>query len=116
MSLQSIHQDFPEWSIADYTTERIGIYKEANDFVRSLCLKDRDGVVVIYMPSEAGDEYKSVEETRYLRCAPDVQSEIRKGLILDTLEDANTLWKIWKVKFPYYFTLSHFCKVFYCHL
>ena len=90
LSLQSIALRFPEWSIADYTTERIVFTKEVNDFCPGhFVLKDRDGVVVIYMPSEAGDEYKSVEETQISTDAlpPDVQSEIRKGLILDTLED-----------------------------
>jgi hypothetical protein len=90
LSLQSIALRFPEWSIAVYTTERIVFTKEVNDFCPGhFVLKDRDGVVVIYMPSEAGDEYKSVEETQISTDAlpPDVQSEIRKGLILDTLED-----------------------------
>lgn len=90
LSIQSIALRFPEWSIADYTTERIIFTKEVNDFCPGhFLLKDRDGVVVIYMPSEEGDEYKGVEETQISTDSlpPDLQSEIRKGLILDTLED-----------------------------
>jgi len=90
LSIQSIALRFPEWSIADYTTERIVFTKEVNDFCPGhFLLKDRDGVVVIYMPSEEGDEYKGVEETQISTDSlpPDLQSEIRKGLILDTLED-----------------------------
>jgi hypothetical protein len=55
LSIQSIALRFPEWSIADYTTERIVFTKEVNDFCPGhFLLKDRDGVVVIYMPSEEG--------------------------------------------------------------
>ena len=64
LSIQSIALRFPEWSIADYTTERIVFTKEVKmTSVGTLSIKDRDGVWS-YICLEEGDEYKGVEETQ----------------------------------------------------
>ncbi|HZJ58114.1 MAG TPA: hypothetical protein VFD89_07760 [Clostridia bacterium] len=90
LSIQSITLKFPEWNITEYTTERVVFVREVNDFCPGhFILKDRDGLVVIYMPTDEGDVYKSVEETQISTGAlpAEIQDEIRKGLVLDTLEE-----------------------------
>lgn len=90
LSSQDIRLKFPEWDIYEFSSEKVVLTKEIRDYCPNhFILKDRDGIVVIYMPPEDGDEYKDFEETQVFTdvLPPDVQDEIRKGLVLDSLED-----------------------------
>ena len=90
LSRQDIRLKFPEWDIYEFSTEKVILTKEIHDYCTGhFILKDRDGMVVIYMPSEEGDEYKGFEETQVPTeiLPPDVQDEIQRGLVMDSLED-----------------------------
>lgn len=90
LSQQDIWLKFPGWDIYEFTAEKVVFTKDIEGYCPGhFILKDKDGMVVIYMPSEDGYEYKSIEETRIPTemLPPDIQDEIRRGLVMDSIED-----------------------------
>ncbi|NLI60747.1 MAG: hypothetical protein GX375_04870 [Clostridiales bacterium] len=90
LSRQSIELKFPEWGIYEFSTEKVTLTKEIDDYCPGhFVLKEKEGMVVIYMPSEPGYEYTSIEETHIPinKLPPDVQEEIRGGMVIDSLEE-----------------------------
>lgn len=81
---------FSDWDMDEFSTQRVVFTMEIDDYCPGhFVVRDRDGMVVIYMPSEEGSEFKSIEETGIptISLPPDIQDEIHKGLSMDSLED-----------------------------
>lgn len=90
LTIQDFGVKFPGWDIFEFSSEKVILSKEIQDYCpQHFILKDRDGMVVIYMPSEGGSEYDNIQETRIPteKLPPDVQDEIRSGLVMDSLEE-----------------------------
>ncbi|NLJ41216.1 MAG: hypothetical protein GX352_06380 [Clostridiales bacterium] len=93
LSRQEMTLRFPEWYIKEYSMEKVVLVKEIDDYCSNhFILKERDGRVVVYMPSEYEDEYRSITETGIIIgvLPSDMQEDIHKGLVLDSLEDIET--------------------------
>ena len=87
---QDIKAKFPDWNVSEFSSIRVILTKELNDYCPNhFVLKDRDGMVVIYMPSEVEDKERNIQQTQISinKLPPDVQDEIRKGLVMDSLEE-----------------------------
>ena len=90
LSRQKIEAKFPDWDVHEFSYARIILTKQLEDYCPNhFVLKDRDGMVVIYMPSEEKNEERNIQQTQISidKLPPDVQDEIRKGVVMDSLEE-----------------------------
>ncbi|HZJ83146.1 MAG TPA: hypothetical protein VFD57_04975 [Clostridia bacterium] len=96
---QDFAMNFPEWNIYEFSQNKVILTKEIDDYCPGhFILRDEGGKLVIYMPSEQGEQYKSIENTGILTemLPHDVQEDVRRGLIMDSLEEVEHFMENWE--------------------
>lgn len=90
LSLDEIMVKFDQWEISQYTDKELVLKREIDDFCpEHFILRDRAGMLILYMPPREGKDNRTIEETQIFTntLPPDIQNEVQRGLVLDSLED-----------------------------
>lgn len=89
LNRQEIKAKFPNWEVREFSSPQVILTKELNEYCPNhFILKAKDGIVVIYLPSDEENTERNIEKTQSINNLPShVQEEIRKGLVLDSLEE-----------------------------
>jgi len=90
LNRQELESNFPEWDVYEFSSSKVILTKELDDYCPNhFILKDKDGMIVIYMPSKGENESRSIQNTQIPinKLPPDFQDEIRKGLVIDSLQE-----------------------------
>ena len=80
----------PLWSIGGFSPSRVILNMEVDGYCpEHFLVKDKDGMIAIYTPSESGDEDILFEETDIPTfILPDeIKDEILRGLVVDSTEE-----------------------------
>lgn len=90
LSRLDIKTKFPDWDVGEFSSVQVVLSKVLDDYCPNhFVLKDKDGMVVIYMPSEDENKERDIQRTQISinKLPPDVQDEIKEGLVMDSLEE-----------------------------